>query len=78
MEREELAEEIWGDAGTRTWKTVSFSCSPLLRCGNDSVKRKTGGDGTQRQHDGQAPYPPPDLEGKVKQIYVDAERKGLM
>lgn len=60
-----------------TWKTVFLlPSSPMWK--RHSVKRKTGGDGTQRQHEGRVSYPPPDLKGKVNKSYEDAMRTGII
>lgn len=71
----QLSEEIWGDSGTRGRPFFLFPSSPMWK--RLSVKRKMGADRTQRQHEGQVSYPPPDLKGKVNKICEDAMRKGI-
>lgn len=61
--RGQSSEEVWRDSGTRGRPFFFFfSSSPMWK--RHSVKRKTGGDRTQRQHEGRVSYPPPDLKGK--------------
>lgn len=53
-----------------------FSSSPMWK--QHSVKRKTGGDRTQRRHEGQVSYPPPDLKGKQNPSGREEERKDVI
>lgn len=73
MELKQLSEEIRRDSGIQVEDCFLFPSSPMWK--RHSVKRKTGGDRTQRQNEGQASYPPPDLKEKVNNIQGDEKNK---
>lgn len=63
----------FGEILGQKWKTfILFPSSPMWK--RHSARRKTGVDGTQRQKDRQASYPPPDLKEKWKRRLI-ADRK---